>query len=258
MAFVTFEQHDHVGLITVNRPEALNAINVQMIMEFNHLLDEIENRDDIYVLVVTGAGRAFAAGADIQEMVSFSASEAERFGRRGGGLTMRLSRYRLPVIAAVNGYALGGGCELAMGCDIRYASESAKFGMPEVGLGILPGFGGTQFLQRIVGMSTAMELVLTNRTVDAREALSMGLVNHVCPAEELMDRVMELAQQIAAKPQIAVRHAKQAIRMGRQVDMYSATIFEAEAFGLCFSTEDQKDAMRAFLNREKLTEFKNR
>lgn len=258
MSCVTLERRGHVGVITVNRPEALNAINMQMLGELDRLLDEIEADGELFVLVLTGAGRAFAAGADISEMADFSAAEAERFGRTGNGLFLRLSRFPLPVIAAVNGYALGGGCELAMGCDIRFAGEKAKFGMPEVGLGIIPGFGGTQFLQRIVGTSTAMELVLTNRTIGAEEALRIGLVDHVCAPEELLDKAVELAQQIAAKPQVAVRQAKQAIRVGRQVDLRSALEYEASAFGLCFSTEDQKDAMRAFLKKEPLTEFKNR
>lgn len=258
MSCVTLERRGHVGLITVNRPESLNAINMQMLRELDQLLDELEADQEIFVLVITGAGRAFAAGADISEMADFSAAEAERFGRMGNGLFMRLSRFPRPVIAAVNGYALGGGCELAMGCDIRFGSEKAKLGMPEVGLGIIPGFGGTQFLQRIVGTSTAMELVLTNRTIGAEEALSIGLIDHLCPPEELLDQAMALAEQIAAKPQVAVRQAKQAIRMGRQMDLSSAMSFEAEAFGLCFSTEDQKDAMRAFLKRETVSEFKNR
>lgn len=245
-------------MITVNRPEALNAINIQMLGELDRLLDEIEADRELFVLVLTGAGRAFAAGADISEMADFSAAEAKRFGHMGNGLFLRLSRFPLPVIAAVNGYALGGGCELAMGCDIRFASEKAKFGMPEVGLGIIPGFGGTQFLQRIVGASTAMELVLTSRIIDAKEAHDIGLVDHLCAPEELLDQAVALAQQIAAKPQIAVRQAKQAIRMGRQMDLSSAMAFEAETFGLCFSTEDQKDAMRAFLKKETVAEFKNR
>ena len=145
-----------------------------------------------------------------------------------------------------------------MSCDIRIGSDKAKFGMPEVGLGITPGFGGTQRLQRIVGMSTAMELVLTSRTIDAEEALRIGLINHLYPAEEMLDRAIELANLIASKAQVAVRQAKQAIRIGKQIDMSSAIAFEAEAFGLCFSTEDQKDAMQAFLNKEKLTSYKNR
>lgn len=250
MSLVTLEQRGHVGLITLNRPKSLNAINIELLHRFNHILDEVETCKDVFALVVTGAGRAFSSGADVAEMANFSATEAERFSRVGSGLVMRLSRFPLPVIAAVNGYAMGGGCELAMGCDIRLGSEDAKFSLPEVSLGVMPGFGGTQFMQRIVGMSTAMELVLTGRTIDAQEALSIGLITHLTPRDQILDQAMALADLIASKPQIAVRQAKQAIRTGRQVDMYSATALESHAFGLCFSTEDQKNAMRVFLDRE--------
>lgn len=258
MAFVEFEQRGHVGLITINRPEVLNALNVQALRDLDAILDRVENDEDIYVLVVTGAGRAFVAGADIGEMVDFTAANAKSFSRRGNNVLLRLTRFPRPIIAAVNGYALGGGCELAMSCDIRIGSEHAKFGMPEVGLGITPGFGGTQRLARIVGMSTATELLLTGRTIDAQEALQIGLINHLYPANEMLERAFELAEVIASKAQVAVRQVKQAIRIGTQIDMSSALAFEAEAFGLCFSTEDQKDSMQAFLKKEKLSEFKNR
>jgi len=258
MAFVELEQRGHVGLITINRPEVLNALNLQVIHDLDQILDQVEATEDIYVLVITGAGRSFVAGADIGEMANFTASDAKTFSRHGNNVLLRMTRFPRPIIAAVNGYALGGGCELAMSCDIRIGSDKAKFGMPEVGLGITPGFGGTQRLQRIVGMSTAMELVLTSRTIDAEEALRIGLINHLYPAEEMLDRALELANIIASKAQVAVRQAKQAIRIGKQIDMSSAIAFEAEAFGLCFSTEDQKDAMQAFLNKEKMTSYKNR
>ena len=258
MPFVELEQRGHVGLITINRPEVLNALSLEVLDELDCVLDSVESDNSIYVLVITGAGRAFVAGADIAEMAHFSAAEAKVFSRQGSNIMMRLTRFPRPVIAAVNGYALGGGCELAMSCDIRIASDKAVFGMPEVGLGITPGFGGTQRLARIVGMSTATELVLTGRMFNAEEALHMGLVNHLYPAAEMLDRALELAQLIASKPQVAARQAKQAIRVGKQIDMSSAIAFEAEAFGLCFSTEDQKDAMEAFVNKEKLNGFKNR
>ncbi len=258
MSFVELEQRGHVGLITINRPEVLNALNVQALRELDAILDRIESDENIYVLVITGAGRAFVAGADIAEMADFTAADGKSFSRRGNNVFLRLTRFPRPIIAAVNGYALGGGCELAMSCDIRVGSEHAKFGMPEVGLGITPGFGGTQRLARIVGMSTATELMLTGRTIDAQEALHIGLINHLYPADEMLDQALKLAEVIACKPQVAVRQAKQAIRIGTQMDMSSALAFEAEAFGLCFSTEDQKDAMHAFLNKEKLSGFKNR
>ena len=258
MPFVELEQRGHVGLITINRPEVLNALNLQVLDELDAMLDKVEDNKDIFVLVITGAGRAFVAGADIGEMANFSASEAKTFSRHGNSIMLRLTRLPRPVIAAVNGYALGGGCELAMSCDIRIGSDKAKFGMPEVGLGITPGFGGTQRLARMVGMSTATELVLTGRTIDAQEALQIGLINHLYPADQLLDKALELAQIIASKPQVAVRQAKQAIRIGTQIDMSSAIAFESEAFGLCFSTEDQKDSMQAFLNKEKIEVHKNR
>jgi enoyl-CoA hydratase len=258
MAFVELEQRGHVGLITINRPEVLNALNIQVLRELDQILDQVESNEDIFVLVLTGAGRSFVAGADISEMANFSASDAKTFSHHGSNVLLRMTRFPRPIIAAVNGYALGGGCELAMGCDIRIGSDKAKFGMPEVGLGITPGFGGTQRLARMVGMSTATELVLTSRIIDAQEALQIGLINHLYPADEMLDRAVELAKVIASKPQVAVRQSKQAIRIGTQIDISSAIAFESEAFGLCFSTEDQKDAMRAFLNKEKMTAFKNR
>ncbi|MBE6955871.1 MAG: enoyl-CoA hydratase/isomerase family protein [Ruminococcaceae bacterium] len=258
MALVELEQRGHVGLITINRPEVLNALNVQALRELDDILDRVESDEEIYVLIITGAGRAFVAGADIGEMVDFTAADAKTFSRRGNNVLLRMTRFPRPIIAAINGYALGGGCELAMSCDIRIGSEHAKFGMPEVGLGITPGFGGTQRLARIVGMSTATELVLTGRTIDAQEALQIGLINHLYPAGEMLDRAFELAQIIASKAQVAVRQVKQAIRIGTQIDMSSALAFESEAFGLCFSTEDQKDSMQAFLNKEQLSGYKNR
>lgn len=258
MAFAELERRGHVGLITINRPEVLNALNIQTLQELDNVLARAESAGDIFVLIITGAGRAFVAGADIGEMAGFSAAEGKAFGQMGSGVLQRIARFPGPTIAAVNGYALGGGCELAMCCDIRIGSEHAKFGMPEVGLGITPGFGGTQRLARIVGTSTATELMLTGRTVDAQEALRIGLIDHLYPADEVSERAFELAEVIASRPQVAVRQAKQAIRVGTQLDMNSALAFEAEAFGLCFSTEDQKDSMRAFLNKERVLQYKNR
>ena len=258
MALVELQQKGNVAVVTINRPEVLNALNIEVLHQLDRIMKEIEAREDLHVVLITGAGRSFVAGADISEMANFTASEAKAFSRHGNATFINLTRFPRPVIAAVNGFALGGGCELAMACDIRVASDKAKFGMPEVGLGITPGFGGTQRLARIVGMSTAMELVLTSRTIDAQEALEIGLVKHVYPAEEMMDKAIELANLIASKPQVAVRQAKQAIRIGKNIDISSAIAFEAEAFGLCFSTEDQKDAMQAFLKKEKITSYKNR
>lgn len=255
---VDLEKKGHVGVITMNRPEALNALNTPMLQELEKVIDQVEADDEIYVCVLTGAGRSFVAGADIGEMSAFGAVEGKKFGDYGNSVFLKIENMSKPIIAAINGFALGGGCELSMACDIRLASEKAKFGQPEVGLGITPGFGGTQRLARIVGVSNAMELILTAKVIKAEEAKGMGLVSHVYPAEELMDKAMELAQAIAANAQVAVRQSKAAIRHGLQTDMYTGAAFEAEAFGLCFSTEDQKDAMTAFVNKDKVTSFKNR
>ena len=258
MSFVTLEAKGPIGILTMNRPEALNALNEQVLRDLDAALDQAAAQDDILVLVLTGAGRSFVAGADIAQMKDLSPMEAKRFGLFGNGVFLKLENFPKPVIAAVNGFALGGGCELAMSCDIRVASEKAKFGQPEVGLGITPGFGGTQRLARIVGTSNAMELILTAKTISAAQAQEMGLVSHVYPQEELMDKALELAQAIAANAQVAVRESKAAIRRGLQTDMATGAAFEAEAFALCFATEDQKDAMTAFVNKEKVTGFKNR
>lgn len=258
MAFVELEKKGAVGVITMNRPEALNALNVQVLRDLDAVLDQVEQDDEILVAVLTGAGRSFVAGADIGQMSAFTAVEAKAFGVYGNKVFSKLENLTKPTIAAVNGFALGGGCELSMACDIRLASEKAKFGQPEVGLGITPGFGGTQRLARIVGVSNAMELILTAKTIRAEEAKELGLVSHVYPAEELMDKALELANAIAANAQIAVRQSKAAIRRGLQTDIATGTAFESEAFALCFATEDQKDAMKAFINKEKVTAFKNR
>ena len=258
MAFVELEKKGAVGVITMNRPEALNALNDQVLRDLDEVLDQVERDEEILVVVLTGEGRSFVAGADIGQMSHFTAVEGKAFGVYGNQVFLKLENLTKPTIAAVNGFALGGGCELSMACDIRLASEKAKFGQPEVGLGITPGFGGTQRLARIVGISNAMELILTAKTIRAEEAKELGLVSHVYPAEELMDKALELANAIAANAQVAVRQSKAAIRRGLQTDMATGTAFESEAFGLCFATEDQKDAMRAFVNKEKITSFKNR
>ena len=258
MGFVKIEKQGHVGIMTISRPEALNALNSAVLTDLDAAIDAVENDAEIYVVILTGDGRSFVAGADIGEMKGFSSIDGKRFGIHGGGVFLKLENMSKPVIAAVNGFALGGGCELAMSCDIRLASEKAKFGQPEVGLGITPGFGGTQRLPRIVGTANAMELILTAQTINAARALEIGLVSHVYAPEELMDKAMELANAIAANAQVAVRQSKAAIRRGLQTDMTTGAAYESEAFGLCFATEDQKDAMKAFLNKEKVTAFKNR
>ncbi len=258
MSFVTLERRGAVGVITMNRPEALNALNADVLHDLETVLDQVEQDDAILVAVLTGAGRSFVAGADIGQMSTFTAVEGKKFGVYGNQVFQKLENLTKPTIAAVNGFALGGGCELSLSCDIRLASEKAKFGQPEVGLGITPGFGGTQRLARTVGVSNAMELILTAQVIPAARAQEIGLVSHVYAPEELLDKALELANAIAANAQIAVRQSKAAIRRGMQTDVITGAAFESEAFGLCFATEDQKDAMRAFVNKEKLSGFKNR
>ncbi len=258
MAFVEVTQVGHVGIVTMNRPEALNALSSAMFADFIHAIDEVEKNEDIYVIVITGAGRAFVAGADISEMTTMNVAQGKALADMGNRVFLRIENMEKPCIAAVNGFALGGGCELALSCDIRIASDKAKFGQPEVGLGIIPGFGGTQRLARLVGTGVALELILTGKTIDAQYAKEIGIVNQVVPAEELMNKTMEIAETIAKQAQLAVRSSKQAVRRGIQCDMDTAATYEALTFAICFDTEDQKDAMWAFVEKRKLDGFKNR
>ena len=258
MSFVKYEQKDQVAVLTIDRPEALNALNTQVLCDLDEAIAKVEQADDVRVVILTGAGRSFVAGADIGEMKGFSAIDGKKFGVHGGSIFLRLENLSKPVIAAVNGFALGGGCELAMACDIRLASEKAKFGQPETGLGITPGFGGTQRLPRIVGVNKAMELILTAKTIGAEEAKAIGLVSEVYPAEELMDKAMELAQAICANAPIAVAESKRCIRMGMQTDISTGAAFEAEAFGVTCGTEDKNEGMGAFLEKRKEKHFQNR
>ena len=258
MGFVTTEVQGAVEIITIDRPQALNALNPDVLNDLKAAFDAVD-QNAVRCIVVTGAGeKSFVAGADIAAMSVMTKAEGEAFGKMGNDIFRSIETFPIPVIAAVNGFALGGGNELAMSCDIRICSENAMFGQPEVGLGITPGFGGTQRLARIVGTAHAMELILTAKVIPAARAQEIGLVSHVYAPDDLLPQAKALAQAIAANAQVAVRQSKAAIRRGLQTDMYTATAFEAEAFGLCFSTEDQKDAMHAFVNKEKLDGFKNR
>ncbi len=258
MSFVNFEQQGAVAILTINRPEALNALNSQVLSDLDEAITKVEASDNIHAVVLTGAGRSFVAGADIGEMKGFSAVDGKKFGVHGGGVFLRLENLSKPVIAAVNGFALGGGCELSMACDIRIASEKAKFGQPEVGLGITPGFGGTQRLPRIVGISKAMELILTAKVINAAEAERIGLVSAVYPPEELMGKAMELANAICANAPIAVAESKRCIRMGMQTDIATGSAFEAEAFGVTCGTEDKNEGMGAFLEKRAEKHFQNK
>jgi enoyl-CoA hydratase len=251
MGFVKYETKGQVGIITIDRPKALNALNSQVLDDLKEVLDGVDQQE-IRCLIVTGSGdKSFVAGADIAAMSTMSQAEAEAFGKKGNDIFRALEVFPIPSIAAVNGFALGGGCELAMACDIRICSENAKFGQPEVGLGIIPGFSGTVRLARLVGMGIAKQLIYTGKPIKADEALRIGLVNAVVPQAELMDKALELANQIAANAPLAVRAAKQCINAEYDMPVDDAIVNESSAFGNCFATEDQKNGMKAFLNKEK-------
>ena len=258
MSFVKAQQEGQILILTLDRPEALNALNAQVLDDLSAALDAVDV-NAVRCLIFTGAGdRAFAAGADIAAMANMEPDEAAAFSRRGNDLFRRIETFPLPTIAAVNGYALGGGCELSMACDMRLCSENAVFGQPEVTLGITPGFGGTQRLMRLVGMGRAKELIFSARTVKAPEALSMGLVNAVYPQSELLPAARKLAERISRNAPIAVRACKAAMNEGIDLDMDQAVDAEVREFSACFETEDQKRGMNAFLNKQKNVEFQNK
>ena len=246
-----------VRVIKINNPEALNALNTAILKELDAAFTEVAEDNGILAVVLTGEGRAFVAGADISEMKSKNAIEGEIFGKLGASVFRKIELLPKPVIAAVNSSALGGGCALAMSCDIRLASAKAKFGQPEVGLGITPGFSGTQRMPRLIGMGKAKELIYTADIIDAAEAYRIGLVNHVYEPEALMEEAMKMAEKIASKAPIAVKNSKEAINRGIQTDMDSAVAIEAYLFGLCFASEDQKEGMTAFFEKRKAN-FQNK
>lgn len=259
MENVLFEKRDHIGLITICRPKALNALNSKTLMELNEAVETIIADSDIYCAIITGSGeKAFVAGADISEMKDMNVFEARNFGILGNMVFRKIEALRIPVIAAVNGFALGGGCELALSCDIRIASENAKFGQPEVGLGITPGFGGTQRLARTVGVAKAKEMIYTGSNINSEEAYKIGLVNKVVPADKLMDEVFAMANKIAANAPIAVQLCKTAINRGLQMDIDTGLSFESEVFAQCFASLDQKTAMEAFMEKKKVEKFNNK
>ena len=259
MENVLIAKEGHVATITINRPKALNALSRAVLTDLNAALDEVAADQDVYALIITGAGeKSFVAGADIAEMKDKSVEEAAEYGKFGNAVFRKIETFRCPVIAAVNGFALGGGCELAMSCDIRVASENAVFGQPEVGLGITPGFGGTQRLARLVGAGIAKEMIYTARNIKADRAAQIGLVNKVVAAEELSATVMKMAQGIAKNAPIAVAYAKKAINNGLQTDIDSGLAIEVEEFSNCFATEDQTYGMTCFLEKVKEKEFSNK
>ena len=258
MNYITYEQEGFVGIITINRPKALNALNSEVLKELDACLDGV-NLETTRALTLTGAGeKSFVAGADIGEMSTLTKAEGEAFGKIGNDVFRKLETFPIPVIAAINGFALGGGCEISMSCDIRICSDNALFGQPEVGLGITPGFGGTQRLARIIGVGKAKEMIYAATNVKADEALRIGLVNAVYPLEELMPAAKKLAGKIARNAPIAVRACKKAINEGLDVDMDKAIVIEEKLFGSCFESEDQKEGMAAFLEKRKVEGFKNK
>ncbi len=251
MRYIQVSKETGIAIVTINRTEVLNALSSSVLEELGGVVDELAADGSIRVVILTGAGRSFVAGADIAEMSGLTPDEGRDWGRLGASVFRKLESMEKPVIAAVNGFALGGGCELAMACDIRIASDKAKFGQPETGLGITPGFSGTQRMARIIGPAKAKELIFTAEVIKAEEALRIGLVNKVVPAESLMEEAVTMAKTIASKAPIAVKYAKEAINRGLEADMDTAIALETELFGLCFATSDQKKGMQAFLNKEK-------
>lgn len=254
--YLILEKKERIAYLTINRPEVLNALNAELMDELRRALLDLRHDRNVWAVIITGAGeRAFISGADINELARLSPVEGKETSRRGQHVFELIENLGKPVIAAINGWALGGGCELAMACTLRIASENAKIGLPEVKLGIIPGYGGTQRLQRLVGRGRALELILTGRAIDAAQAERIGLVNYVVPQQELMARAEALAREIMANGPIAVRYAIEAVNRGW--DISEGEYIETTLFGLTCATEDMREGTRAFLEKRK-AEFKNR
>lgn len=248
---IKVENYGTMAIVRINRPKALNSINTLLLLELESVIDHLEKDDQVKVIILTGEGKAFAAGADISEMRNKTALEGRWFGEFGTGVLKKWEVMSKPTIAAVNGFALGGGCELAMACDIRIASTKAEFGQPEVGLGIIPGFAGTQRLPRLVGMAKAKELIFTGDLISAEEACRIGLVNRVVESDQLMDACIKMAEKIALKGPNAIMYSKKAINDGMETDLERGTAIENSLFGLCFASEEQSEGMTAFLEKRK-------
>ena len=262
MEFIKYETEGKIAVMTISREKALNALNSQVLEEIDQTLDAID-LNEIRCLILTGAGeKSFVAGADIGEMSTLTKAEGEAFGKKGNDVFLKLAKLPIPTIAAVNGFALGGGCEISMACDIRICSDNAVFGQPEVGLGITPGFGGTQRLARLVPMGMAKQLIFSARNIKAEEAYRIGLVNAVYPQAELIEQAKKMANGIAAQAPIAVRNCKKAINEGYQMNIDDAVALEEKLFGDCFETEDQKAGMGNFLapkeEKVKVVDFQNK
>lgn len=256
---ILLEVSNDIAVLTVNRPKSLNALNKETLSEIKHAALALENGDvNARILIITGAGdKAFVAGADIKEMANMNAMEGREFSKLGNSAFMAVQNLSIPTIAAINGYALGGGLELSMACDIRFASNKAIVGLPEVGLGVIPGFGGTQRLPRIIGLPKAKEYLFTGGNIKADEALEIGLFNRVFEPEELMNETMKYAEKVLSKAPISIKFAKAAAETGYELPINQAVDYEAELFGLSFSTEDQKEGMAAFVEKRQ-AEFKNK
>ncbi|SFQ95288.1 enoyl-CoA hydratase-related protein [Desulfoscipio geothermicus] len=253
---IIIEKEDNIAIITINRPKVLNALNYETVMELGNAISQLENENGIKVIILTGAGeKSFVAGADIAYMQNLTPLEAKKFARYGQSVLSKIENFPKPVIAAINGYALGGGCELAMACDIRIASSNAKFGQPEVNLGLIAGFGGTQRLTRLVNPGLAKEILLTANVYDAEAACKFGLVNHVVEPGELMNYCKKMASVIASRGPIAVQLTKEAINDGLEMDLEKALAHEADLFAIVFATKDKEEGISAFLSKRK-PEFK--
>lgn len=258
MSFVKYETEGQVGILTIDREKALNALNSQVLEDLDAALDAVD-LNEIRCLIITGAGqKSFVAGADIGEMSNLTKAEGEAFGNKGNAVFRKIETFPIPVIAAVNGFALGGGNELASACDIRICSDNAVFGQPEAGLGITPGFGGTQRLARLVPVGLAKQMIYACINIDAQQAKAAGLVNEVYAPDELMPAAKKLAAKIAKNAPIAVRNCKAAINEGLDMTMANAVMLEAKYFGDTFETEDQREGMDAFLNKRKHEPFQNK
>jgi len=250
--------NDNIAVVTLNRPDKLNALNEQTIIDLDSIFDELKENELVYVVVLTGSGeKAFVAGADIKELNKLDMISAKEFAEKGQAVFNKIDKFDKPVIAAVNGFALGGGCELALACHIRLASDNAKFGQPEVNLGIIPGYGGSQRLARLINTGRAMEYILTADMISADEAYRIGLVNKVYTQNELLDKAIEMAKKITVKGQQAIRMAVKAVKAVDQMSLKEGQNLEASLFALCCGTEDFKEGTSAFLEKRK-PEFKNK
>ncbi len=251
---INFTVENCIATVTFNRPKALNALNVQLFDELEHAIDTIKSDSDVRVLILTGGGdKAFVAGADITQLAKMTPLEGKTFSTKGQKIFSKLESLPIPVIAAVNGFALGGGSEAALACDFIYASEKASFGLPEITLGLIPGFGGTQRLARIVGLNLAKELLFTGAVFSAQKAKDYGIVNKVCPHDQLMDEVLKTATAISKKGRASLRAAKESVQLSQDVDLETGCRFEADAFGLCMTSRDAKEGTQAFLEKRKAT-----